>query len=174
MAKCLRSSVWRKSNGGSNYLFPNAGSFPGVLTYQDAYQVHWHVPVDDHSHWKYVMLFTRSADLDKSFLSGILESGVDGDGYSQRTRHNRYAQDRAEMANEVTFAGFGRNIQLQDLAVVEQLAPLAERDEGPRLHRPGGRYSPEDTLVTTELSVPDGISWREVAGIGRPAVGVSL
>lgn len=171
----------------TNYLFPNAGTFPGVLT-NGGYQVHWHVPVDDHSHWKFVIVLAGDGCADVARAQANLERELDDQWRSTRMAANRYLQDGREM-DRTTFAGFGANIQLQDLAVVEQLAPLAEREEhlgytdraltrarayylqrvraiaagsSAREITHGGSYGTEDDLLTCETALEHGASWQKV------------
>ena len=170
----------------TNYLFPNAGTFPGVLT-NGGYQVHWHVPVDDHSHWKFVIVLAGDGHADVARAQANLEREMDERWHSARTAANRYLQDAVEM-ELTTFAGFGANIQLQDLAVVEQLAPLAVREEqlgytdraltrarayylqraraigsgsSARDVTNGGSYGETDELLTEETVLAPGVSWQE-------------
>jgi phenylpropionate dioxygenase-like ring-hydroxylating dioxygenase large terminal subunit len=46
----------------TNLLFPNAAAFGGS-TIGEGYSVHWHVPIDDGSHWKYIFMFSRERPL---------------------------------------------------------------------------------------------------------------
>lgn len=170
----------------TNYLFPNAGTFPGVLT-NGGYQVHWHVPVDDDHHWKFAIILAGDGHVDVARARANLEHEVDERFRPTRTAENRYLQDAEEM-ERVTFAGFGPSIQLQDLAVVEQLAPLAEREEqlgytdraltrarayflrrarevaagtSARDVTHGGCYGETDELLTEEVVLKEGASWQE-------------
>ena len=47
----------------TNFVMPNLSAFGGS-TVGDGYSVHWHVPIDDTHHWKYVFMFSRTKPLD--------------------------------------------------------------------------------------------------------------
>jgi phthalate 4,5-dioxygenase oxygenase subunit len=46
----------------TNFVMPNLAAFGGS-TVGEGYSVHWHVPIDDASHWKYVFMFSREKAL---------------------------------------------------------------------------------------------------------------
>ena len=48
----------------TNFVMPNLSAFGGS-TVGDGYAVHWHVPIDDHHHWKYIFAFSRTNELDE-------------------------------------------------------------------------------------------------------------
>ena len=47
----------------TNFVMPNLSAFGGS-TVGDGYAVHWHVPIDDTHHWKYLFMFSRTKPLD--------------------------------------------------------------------------------------------------------------
>ena len=47
----------------TNFVLPNLSAFGGS-TVGDGYAVHWHVPIDDTHHWKYIFMFSRTKPLD--------------------------------------------------------------------------------------------------------------
>jgi len=114
----------------TNHIMPNCGAFGGVpmsdpttdpLPENAGYQLHWHVPIDDETHWKYTLVFCRERALDKQFV-GEKMFGEMKSFYARRTHANRYLQDREEM-RRVSFAGVGRNFFDQDKLVVESQGP---------------------------------------------------
>jgi phthalate 4,5-dioxygenase len=59
-------SKWENAPGEStletrSFMFPSLASVPGVGI--DGYTVHWHVPMDDEHHWRYVIVFKRDAPI---------------------------------------------------------------------------------------------------------------
>jgi phenylpropionate dioxygenase-like ring-hydroxylating dioxygenase large terminal subunit len=64
----LRIYTIRKPDDGkqylrvTNFIYPNLAAFNGSTT-GAGYSAHWHVPIDDHSHWKYAFIFSRERPL---------------------------------------------------------------------------------------------------------------
>src|SRR6185312_10139063 len=85
------------------------------------YQLHWHVPIDDGTHWKYTLLFNRERALDKGFVTDRL-FGEQKSFYSRRNRANHHLQDRDEM-RRVSFVGVGRNFFDHDKLATEVQGP---------------------------------------------------
>ncbi|MSQ18019.1 MAG: hypothetical protein EXR39_00300 [Betaproteobacteria bacterium] len=116
---------------------PNCSTFDGVPLVNPreekmrpnlGYQVHWHVPIDDRSHWKYTVLYRYDDPIDCDFMQGTLFRDVMGSYHSPRNANNRYLQNRAEMASE-NFAGLGRNFYDHDLMVTESQGEIMDRSE---------------------------------------------
>jgi phenylpropionate dioxygenase-like ring-hydroxylating dioxygenase large terminal subunit len=115
----------------TNHMMPNCGSFGGIPAFDPAkgpqpderggYQLHWHVPIDDGSHWKYTVLFNRNRALDKDYVTDKL-FGEQKTFFSRRTRANHHLQDRGEM-RQVSFAGVGRNFFDHDKLATEVQGP---------------------------------------------------
>jgi phthalate 4,5-dioxygenase len=115
----------------TNHMMPNCGSFGGVPMFDPAsgpapgensgYQLHWHVPIDDDTHWKYTLLFNRERALDKRFVTDKLFA-EQRTFYSRRTRANHHLQDREEM-RRVSFVGVGRNFFDHDKLATETQGP---------------------------------------------------
>ncbi|HZU05287.1 MAG TPA: Rieske 2Fe-2S domain-containing protein [Chloroflexota bacterium] len=109
----------------SNFILPNLSAFPG-RTEADGYQVHWHVPVDDTHHWKYILAFRRSGPIEREILQQEMAAEVTADYRPIRTAANRYLQDREEMRSR-TFSGMGPNFQLHDTFATESQGPIQDR-----------------------------------------------
>jgi phenylpropionate dioxygenase-like ring-hydroxylating dioxygenase large terminal subunit len=138
-----RINTVREVGGGAkyirvtNHIMPNCGAFGGVPMFDPAtgptpdnagYQLHWHVPIDDESHWKYTVLFCRERPLDQDFVTSELFAEQKS-FYSRRTRANHYLQDREEM-RRVSYAGVGRNFFDHDKLAVESQGPGPVMDRG--------------------------------------------
>jgi phenylpropionate dioxygenase-like ring-hydroxylating dioxygenase large terminal subunit len=108
----------------SNFVMPNFSTFPGQ-TAGEGYSVNWHVPIDDTSHWKFVIVFSREKPLDReTILSGRDELTA---GYRmKRNKANRYLQDRESMKTK-SFSGIGQAFQAQDACVIEGAGPIQDR-----------------------------------------------
>jgi phenylpropionate dioxygenase-like ring-hydroxylating dioxygenase large terminal subunit len=108
----------------SNFIMPNFSTFPGQ-TAAEGYSVNWHVPIDDYSHWKFVIVFSRVRALDRAvMLRGRDE--LNPDYHMIRDKGNRYLQDRASMKNK-SFSGIGYNFQAQDACVIEGAGRIQDR-----------------------------------------------
>jgi phenylpropionate dioxygenase-like ring-hydroxylating dioxygenase large terminal subunit len=108
----------------SNFIMPNFSTFPGQ-TQGEGYSVNWHVPIDDTSHWKYVIVFSRQRPLDKE----IVQRGrneLTPDFHLVRNKANRYLQDRASMRSR-SFSGIGTSFQAQDACVIEGAGAIQDR-----------------------------------------------
>jgi phenylpropionate dioxygenase-like ring-hydroxylating dioxygenase large terminal subunit len=110
----------------TNFVMPNLAAFGGS-TVGAGYSVHWHVPIDDVSHWKYTFAFSREKPLD-DFLRNRNRSELTADYRLTRNRANRYLQDRESMKTQ-TFTGMGFNFQAHDAFATESQGPVQNRTE---------------------------------------------
>jgi len=110
----------------TNFIMPNLSAFGGS-TVGDGYAVHWHVPIDDHSHWKYIFAFSREKELDE-FMRARSRMELSADYRLSRNAANRYQQDRASMKTH-TFTGMGANFQVHDAFATESQGAIQNRTE---------------------------------------------
>ena len=110
----------------TNFVMPNLAAFGGS-TVGDGYSVHWHVPIDDRSHWKYIFAFSRDKDLDE-FLRTRSRVELAADYRLTCNAANRYRQDRASMKTQ-TFTGMGANFQVHDAFATESQGYVQNRTE---------------------------------------------
>lgn len=108
----------------TNFVMPNLSAFGGS-TVGDGYAVHWHVPIDDRSHWKYIFAFSRDKALDDELRSRN-RGELSADYRLARNRANRYQQDRESMRTQ-TFTGMGLNFQTHDAFATESQGPIQDR-----------------------------------------------
>lgn len=108
----------------TNFIYPNLAAFNGSTT-GEGYSAHWHVPIDDRSHWKYAFLFSRERPLSEELRNRILVEMTDGNRL-QRSRENRYEQDRQSMHNQ-TFSGMGFHFHAQDAFASESQGSVQDR-----------------------------------------------
>ena len=108
----------------TNFVMPNLAAFGGS-TVGDGYAVHWHVPIDDTHHWKYIFMFSRSKALDRrAAQQKPLRDHSRLSSYAQPA--NRFQQDRESMKTK-TFTGMGINFQAHDAFATESQGPVQDR-----------------------------------------------
>jgi phenylpropionate dioxygenase-like ring-hydroxylating dioxygenase large terminal subunit len=108
----------------TNLIFPNAAAFGGS-TIGEGYSVHWHVPIDDAHHWKYIFMFSRERPL-SDHLRNWSRFELNADYTLARNAANRYQQDRESMKTK-TFTGMGLNFQAHDAFATESQGPAEDR-----------------------------------------------
>jgi phthalate 4,5-dioxygenase oxygenase subunit len=133
-------SVRHLENGESyvrltNFIMPNMQAFVGapIVNPRNArpsddhgYSLHWHVPIDDEHHWKYVIHFSAVGPIDREYQESLEAGEVDDEFRPRRNHGNRYLQDRQEMKTR-TFSGVGNSFQDQDRMAVESQGPIYDR-----------------------------------------------
>ena len=136
----LRISTARAHKPGSrwvritNFVMPNGSAIHGSpvtnprtdpVPENCAYQINWHVPIDDGNHWKYVVAHRFDGPVDTPFmLSAFTEVG--SDFTVAYNRENRYRQNRAEMKSQ-SFAGLGPNFFVHDKCATESQGVIMDR-----------------------------------------------
>jgi phenylpropionate dioxygenase-like ring-hydroxylating dioxygenase large terminal subunit len=105
----------------TNFLLPNLSAIAGDA---EGYGVNWHVPIDDEHHWRYGIRFNRETPVDRRWDQTELAPG----NRLQRTRANRYLQDRESMKSW-SFAGLGRNFVVHDTAATESEGQIYDRTQ---------------------------------------------
>ena len=126
----LRICSLRAAVGGKTYLrvtnfvMPNLAAFGGS-TVGEGYSVHWHVPIDDTRHWKYVFMFSREKALAPELLNKS-RAELSADFRLARNGANRYQQDRESMKTK-TFTGMGYNFQAHDAFATESQGVIQNR-----------------------------------------------
>jgi phenylpropionate dioxygenase-like ring-hydroxylating dioxygenase large terminal subunit len=110
----------------TNFVMPNLAAFGGA-TVGEGYAIHWHVPIDDTSHWKYVFLFSRERALTDE-MRRKNRADLTPDYRLTRSAAKRYLQDRESMKTH-TFTGMGLNFQAHDAFATESQGPVQNRTE---------------------------------------------
>lgn len=110
------------------FVFPNLAVFPGAPAGREGFQAHWHVPIDDVSHWKFMLAHADFRPLDRASVQrALLGEGEIGAGFRPlRGPENRYLQDREAMKSFPS-AGFGRSFELHDTWAVEAPGAIQDR-----------------------------------------------
>jgi len=113
----------------TNFILPNMATIPGPMS-GDGYNLYWHVPIDDTHHWRYDIVFRRSAPMEERDIrrnQEILDE-LNPDYKPKRNKANRYLQDRESMKTW-SFSGMGRIFNVQDTAIVEGCGPVVDRTQ---------------------------------------------
>jgi len=111
----------------TNFVMPNKATIPGPMS-GDGYNLYWHVPIDDTHHWRYDIVFRRSAPMEEKDIQRNQEilDELGPDYRPKRNKANRYLQDRESMKTW-SFSGMGRIFNVQDTAIVEGTGPIVDR-----------------------------------------------
>lgn len=107
----------------SNFVYPNWAPNPQGV---DGFNVNWHVPINDYSHWKFRVAYSRSKPLDKERLQQQFFEHVGPEWVTFRNRSNRYLQDRNEMETK-SFIGMGTFFPVHDLYATENQGVIQDR-----------------------------------------------
>lgn len=118
----------------TNFIMPNGSAFDGSPLVDPrtgksrenlGYQMHWHVPIDDVTHWKYTILYAHEIAIDLNWIEKTVFADVK-DYRLARNEGNRYLQDRNEM-KQASFAGMGQSFWAHDKFATEAQGPIADR-----------------------------------------------
>ncbi len=119
----------------SNFIMPNCSAFDGSPLVDPrtgksrenlGYQMHWHVPIDDDTHWKYTILYGHEIPIDLNWIEKIVFADVDENYQLARNQGNRYQQNRQEMKT-MSFAGMGQSFWAHDKFAVEAQGAIVDR-----------------------------------------------
>jgi hypothetical protein len=114
----------------TNFVMPNLAFFSGGEGRhgEGGYTCHWHVPIDDETHWRYEFYYHPLAEVDKEALVGRAHKELDENLVPLRGAHNRYLQDREEMKKD-SFAGMGKLFLCHDVFATESPGPIHDRSQ---------------------------------------------
>ena len=136
----LRISTAREHKAGrrwvriTNFVMPNACAIHGSpltnprtdpISENCGYQINWHVPIDDTSHWKYVVAHRFDGPVDADYMMTNFKD-VTEDYFLPLTRENRFKQNRAEMKH-MSFAGSGPSFFVHDKCATEAQGAIMDR-----------------------------------------------
>jgi phthalate 4,5-dioxygenase oxygenase subunit len=131
----MREVVTRNAPEGTyvkveNFVLPGFSAVPGAVYARGGYQVNWHVPINDTSHWKYFILFRRGEEFDQVKAREMLigTSPPFGADYKyQKPAGERHAQDRVAMQTGESFAGLGYGFAYHDMVICEAQGQIYDR-----------------------------------------------
>lgn len=108
----------------TNLVFPNAFVVPFG---NDKVFCQWHVPIDDESHYWYMILYDFATVTDRETLLAQRLRGVRLPDYRPlRNRSNNWGFDPAEQRN-LTYTGMGLDINVHDQWAVESMGAIQDR-----------------------------------------------
>jgi phenylpropionate dioxygenase-like ring-hydroxylating dioxygenase large terminal subunit len=119
----------------SNFVMPNGSAFDGLPMEDPAvrpplpnegYQCHWHLPIDDTHHYKFVIVHRYVGAVSRDYMERSIKGELDEKYARPGCKENRYLQNRAEMLTH-TYTGMGANFQDHDRFAVEAEGPLFDR-----------------------------------------------
>lgn len=108
----------------TNFIMPNLSAFGGA-TVGEGYAVHWHVPIDNNRHWKYIFGFNSKRPLDPEIREKN-RAELTPEYHLARNQANRYQQDRESMKTK-SFTGIGFNFQVHDAFATESQGSIQDR-----------------------------------------------
>jgi phenylpropionate dioxygenase-like ring-hydroxylating dioxygenase large terminal subunit len=130
----VRIATLRNADENHRYLRVTNGILPNISTISsgiggDGYDINWHVPIDNESHWKYVITFRRMP-LEATDWKNITERNkeITSDFKLVRNPRNKYLQDRESMKTG-NFSGMGLINLVQDAAMVQGQGAIQDRAE---------------------------------------------
>lgn len=108
----------------TNLLFPNAF----VIPFGNHMAItQWHVPIDDHEHDWYMILYDLVDETDREVLRAQRMDGVTMPDYRPiHGRHDDWGFDPGEQAT-ATYTGMGMDINVHDQWAVESIGPIQDR-----------------------------------------------
>jgi phenylpropionate dioxygenase-like ring-hydroxylating dioxygenase large terminal subunit len=108
----------------TNLMFPNAFVVPFGNSKVFA---QWHVPIDDHTHYWYMILYDFAEQTDKETLwQQRITEVTQPDFRPVRNRGNNWGFDATEQAT-LTYTGMGLDINVHDQWAVESMGPIQDR-----------------------------------------------
>jgi phenylpropionate dioxygenase-like ring-hydroxylating dioxygenase large terminal subunit len=110
-----------------HFVMPNFTMFPGPQQGRGGYSINWHVPIDDHRHWKYTFLFNRERPLDMEMARERLGVGITADYRLLQSKERRYMQDRAAMKSR-SYTGID-GFAAQDSCAIEGMGAIQDRTQ---------------------------------------------
>jgi nitrite reductase/ring-hydroxylating ferredoxin subunit len=128
----------------------------------------WHVPINDHTHWRFGFTLRRDRPIaearkDNGFAPSIRPRDpeqYDGEFHHRQKLGNRYLQDRGKFAD--SFTGMGSNFGVHDAYATESQGSIQDRTR--------------ENLVTTDIAVGAArrLIFRAIADVqaGKDPLGV--
>jgi phthalate 4,5-dioxygenase oxygenase subunit len=108
----------------TNLVFPNAFVVPFGTSKVFS---QWHVPIDDHHHYWYMILYDFAERTDKETLLAQRLAEVSLPDYRPlRNRENNWGYDPAEQ-RDLTYTGMGLDINVHDQWAVESMGHIQDR-----------------------------------------------
>ena len=108
----------------TNLVFPNAFVVPFG---NSKVFIQWHVPIDDETHYWYMIWYDFAEETDRATLLRQRLAEVSLPDYRPlRNRSNNWGYDPAEQ-RDLTYTGMGLDINVHDQWAVESMGPIQDR-----------------------------------------------
>ena len=95
----------------TNFILPNKATIPGPMS-GDGYNLYWHVPIDDTHHWRYDIVFRRSAPMEEKDIQRnqeILDELTPG--LPAEAQQGKSLSARSRVDEDVEFFRHGTDLQ---------------------------------------------------------------
>ncbi len=115
----------------TNFVLPNLCAIAGSESREDpegSFTAHWHVPINDHTHWRFEFKYQRNKPVDRSYYRRMPDIELGDDFRLKRNLANRYLQDR-KAQKTVNYTGMGDWFPTHDAYASETMGPIQDRTE---------------------------------------------
>jgi phthalate 4,5-dioxygenase oxygenase subunit len=110
----------------TNFIIPNKSAIVGNEgRLGEGYAIHWHVPIDDETHYRYDFVFNRARPVERERYEREFANEMEGHRYV-RNKRNRYLQDRKLMKTS-NYTGMGDYFPAHDAFATETPGPIHDR-----------------------------------------------
>jgi phthalate 4,5-dioxygenase oxygenase subunit len=110
----------------TNFIMPNKSAIVGNEgRLGEGYSIHWHVPIDDETHYRYDFVFNRARPVSRERYEREFAAEMQGHRYV-RNKRNRYLQDRKLMKTS-NYTGMGDYFPAHDAFATETPGPIHDR-----------------------------------------------
>ena len=110
----------------TNFIIPNKSAIVGNEgRVGEGYSIHWHVPIDDETHFRFDFVFNRVRPVTRERYDREFVNEMKGQRYV-RNKANRYLQDRQLMKTS-NYTGMGDYFPAHDAFATETPGPIHDR-----------------------------------------------
>jgi phthalate 4,5-dioxygenase oxygenase subunit len=111
----------------TNFILPNKAAIIGNEgRVGEGYSVHWHVPIDDETHYRFDFIFNRARPVAHERYAHEVAHEIVDHRYV-RNKANRYGQDREKQKTE-NFTGMGNYFPVHDAFATETPGRVHKRE----------------------------------------------
>ena len=111
----------------TNFILPNKAAIIGNEgRVGEGYSVHWHVPIDDETHYRFDFIFNRVRPVARDRYEAEIAHEVRDHRYI-RNKSNRYRQDREKQKTE-NYTGMGTYFPVHDAFATETPGAIHKRE----------------------------------------------
>jgi len=111
----------------TNFILPNKAAIIGNEgRVGEGYSVHWHVPIDDETHYRFDFIFNRVRSVARERYEAEIAHEIRDHRYV-RNKANRYLQDREKQKTE-NYTGMGTYFPVHDAFATETPGTIHKRE----------------------------------------------